>query len=299
MWQPEPGWQPLPGGRGPSTTGVWLAVERGRELVVKRISAPLPGDPAELSERSHFAWWRRLVEVAVSRLVERTPGLRATPAVRIEEDDEGVTLWQERVPMVQLTGPFVARDLGRFAGADLGDHDWLARDQFADRLARIERNGGWRLLARTTVADVADRLWTRRGHYLEALAALPQVPQHGDPVPGNLPGRDGDDVIAVDWSTLGLGPVGGDLGYWALQAREDFEVLLTAYAEGLPPGLTLEQARLGAQVTSVYMALSRAEWALARVAEAPGALAAKYRHPSVAPYLRSLQRQFPQLEALL
>ena len=60
-----------------------------------------------------------------------------------------------------------------------------------------------------------------------------------------------------------------------------------------------EEARLGALVTAVYTVLSRAEWALARVAESPGALAAKYRHPSVAPYLRSLQRQFPQLEALL
>ena len=48
-----------------------------------------------------------------------------------------------------------------------------------------------------------------------------------------------------------------------------------------------------------YSALCRAEWALARVATGPGALAGKYRHPAVAPYLRSLQRLFPQLEALL
>jgi hypothetical protein len=35
------------------------------------------------------------------------------------------------------------------------------------------------------------------------------------------------------------------------------------------------------------------------VAGGEGALAAKYRHPSVAPYLRALQRQFPLIEALL
>jgi hypothetical protein len=299
MWQPDPGWQPLPGGMGTSTTGVWLAEDGDRQLVVKRISAPLPGDPGELSDRRHFAWWRRPVEVAASRVVEDTPGLHGKPVVRIDEDEAGATLWHEHVPAGDLPGPFVARALGRFAGAELSNRDWLARGQLADRLARIEHGGGWRTLERTTVADVADRLWQRRGRYLAALGALPQVPQHGDPVPGNLPGRDGDDVIAVDWSTLGIGPVGGDLGYWSLQAREEFEVLLEAYAEGLPPGISVDDARLGAQVTAVYTALSRAEWALARVAATPGALAAKYRHPSVAPYLRSLQRQFPQIEALI
>ena len=75
--------------------------------------------------------------------------------------------------------------------------------------------------------------------------------------------------------------------------------LLEAYVEGLPPGVSADDARLGAQVTAVYTALSRAEWALARVAGTPGALVAKYRHPSVAPYLRSLQRQSPQIEALI
>jgi hypothetical protein len=45
--------------------------------------------------------------------------------------------------------------------------------------------------------------------------------------------------------------------------------------------------------------MSRADWALARVAGGEGALAAKYRHPSVSPHLRGLQRQFPQIEALL
>lgn len=299
MWHPEPGWQPLPGGRGPSTVGIWLVEQGGRSLVVKRIAAPASDDPVELWLPGHFAWWRRPLEVAATGLVASTPGLRSPRVVRIDEDDDGATIWEERVPTAELPGPFVARALGAFSAADLGDVPWLAHNQLSDRLARTEHQGGWRVLARTTVADVADRLWARRGHFLELAAGLPQVAQHGDPVPGNLPGRDGSSVIAVDWSTLGTGPVGGDLGYWALQAREDFEVLLEAYAEGLPPRATREQARLGAQVTAVYTALSRAEWALARVAATPGALAGKYRHPSVAPYLLSLQRQFPQVEALL
>jgi aminoglycoside phosphotransferase (APT) family kinase protein len=150
------------------------------------------------------------------------------------------------------------------------------------------------------VADVAERLWQRRTTLVAAADALPQVAQHGDPVPANLPGRAGDHVLAIDWSTLGTAPVGADLGYFSLSAREEFEPLLDAYLDGLPAGVaSREEAALGARITAVYTVLSRAEWALARVAGGEGALAGKYRHPAVAPHLRALQRQFPQIEALL
>jgi hypothetical protein len=49
----------------------------------------------------------------------------------------------------------------------------------------------------------------------------------------------------------------------------------------------------------VFSAISRAEWALSRVAPGLGALHGKFNHPSVAPYLRALQRHLPQVEALL
>ena len=190
--------------------------------------------------------------------------------------------------------------MGRFAGADLGRHAWLAVDQLRDRMARVERRGGWPTLARTTVADVADRLWTRRETLLREVDALPRVPQHGDPALSNLPGRDGDDVLAIDWSTLGHGPVGADLGIFLQNAREAPEPLLDAYLMGLPDGIaTPDEVTFGMRVSAAYTALSRAEWALARVAGGEGALAGKYRHPAVAPYLRALQRQFGQIEALL
>ena len=150
------------------------------------------------------------------------------------------------------------------------------------------------------VADVADRLWSRRETLLRELDALPLVPQHGDPAEQNLPGRQGDEVIAIDWSTVGHGPVGADLGLFLQNAREDAEPLLDAYLMGLPAGMaTGEEASLGMRVSAAYTALSRAEWALARVAGGEGALAGKYRHPAVAPYLRRLQRQFPLIESLL
>ena len=300
MWQPEPGWDRVPGSPGTSTVGVWRTVLGGVPVAVKRLGAPVGGDPGELSRPGHFAYWRRSADVEISGAVRDTPGLRCGPPGSVTEDDEGITLVQPWVPDAGNSGLFVARALGRFAGAELGGARWLARDQLRDRMARVERRGGWSTLARTTVADVADHLWHRRTRLLDELDALPQVAQHGDPVPANLPGRAGDDLVAVDWGTLGHGPVGADLGYFSLTAREELEPLLEAYLLGLPPGLaTREQVVHGARVTAVLTVLSRAEWALARVAGGEGALAGKYRHPAVAPHLRALQRQFHQIEQLM
>ena len=155
-------------------------------------------------------------------------------------------------------------------------------------MARVERRGGWPTLARTTVADVADHLWQRRGRAPGRRSTRsPRSPSTATRCPANLPGRLGDDVLAIDWGTLGHGPVGADLGYYMLSAREEFEPLLDAYLLGLPEGLaTREEVAHGARVTAVLTALSRAEWALARVAGGEGALAGKYRHPAVAPHLR-------------
>ncbi len=298
-WQPEAEWLVLPGGAGPSTVGVWRTALGGRPVVIKRLAAPGPDDPHEVSDPLHFAYWRREADVLTSGITVATPGLRSAPAA-VEEDDEGITITQEWVEDDALPGLFVVMALGRFAGSDLARPRYLARNQLRDRLVRTERGGGWPTLARTTVADVADHLWRRRATWLAALDALPQVPQHGDPTPTNLPGRAGDDVMAIDWATLGIGPVGADLGYFGLSAREDFEPLVEAYLIGLPEEVAnREQVELGARVAAAYTALSRAEWALARVAGGEGALAGKYRHPAVAPHLRTLQRQFPQIEALL
>jgi hypothetical protein len=295
-WEPEPGWLPVTTGRGGA--GVWAV----RDTMVKRLVAPQRGDPSALSRPERAAYWRREADVALEDRVSRTVGLRAAPTVRVEEDAEGVTLWTERIEPVATNGLHRARALGVFAGNDLTPQPWWTRDLMADRLARIEERGGWPTLQRTTLADVADRLWQRRHHHVRRLGDLPQVPSHGDPTPANLPGLLGDTVLAVDWSSYGAGPVGADVGYLALSVREDLDTLLESYAEGLAAGgLDVDpvDVRLGASVTACYTALSRTEWALARVAVGAGALAAKYRHPSVAPYIRSLQRLFPQLESLL
>lgn len=299
MWQPEPGWERLPGA-GPSTLGIWLAEEQGRRVVVKRLQTPEPYEHAAAVPPHDVNHWHRAVDVATSGVVASTPGVLGAPVVRVEEDDEGATLVHAWVEPVPATGLWLAHRLGAFGGADLGHDAWLARGQLASRLALVEARGGWKALARTPVADVADHLWQRRGHWLARCAELPQVAQHGDPSAANLPGRSGIDAVGIDWAHLGTGAVGADLGYLSLSVREEFGPLVGAYVEGLPPGVAdAEAVRLGASVTAVYTALTRVDWALARVTDGEGALVAKFRHPAVAPYIRSMQRQVDQIELLL
>jgi hypothetical protein len=299
MWQPDPAWQRLPGGRG--SGGRWLASSEDRAWVVKRLVAPLPGDPVTLSDPGHLGYWRREADVALAVRLSG-PGLVAPEAGRVEEDRSGATVWTAAVSVEEQPGPFVARALGRFAATSLPDAPWLCRHLLADRIAITEAHDGWPTLARTTVADVADALWRRRHAFLSAYESLPAGPAHGDAVPGNFVGRVAEDVVAVDWSCLGVAPLGADLGYFSLSSREDFDVLLEAYLSGLDsvgvPSSPADVA-LAARTMAVFTVMSRAEWALARAARGEGALAAKFRHPSVAPHLRALQRQFPQVEVLL
>lgn len=299
MWEPEPGWQPLPGA-GPATVGVWSASHLGRDVVVKRLRAPDPQDGPGPLRPGDVNYWRRAADVALSGVVSAAPGLREAPVVRVEEDEEGITLVHERVEPYDAPGPWLAACLGRFAAADLGHHGWLARDQLRSRLALVERRGGWRTLARTPMADVADHLWSHRSVWLERSDALPQVAQHGDPSAANIPGRAGDGAVAIDWAHLGRGPVGADLGYLSLATREAVEPLVEAYVDALPAGLASgDDVLTGARVMAVYTALTRLDWALARVADGEGALVGKFRHPSVAPYIYAMQRQVGHIEALL
>jgi hypothetical protein len=299
MWQPEPGWHPLPAGAGTSTVGVWRAAIGGRPVAIKRLAAPGPGDEAELSDPGHPAYWRREADVLDTGLLAGTPGIRAV-AAGIVEDAEGITITREWVEDAALSGLFIAAALARFAAAPLPRPRFLCGGLLRKRLAAVGHRGGWTTLARTTAADIAEQLWADREQLLDVADALPQVPMHGDPTTTNLPGRDGDDAVAIDLATVGSGPVGADLGYYSLSSREEFEPLLDAYLMALPEGVAAaDDVLLGARITAVYTALTRADWALARVAGGEGALAGKYRHPSVAPYLRALQRQSPHVEALL
>lgn len=302
MWQPDPAWTTLPSGSGPATVGVWRGRYEGVDAIVKRLGRPGPDEQALLEDRTHAGYWRRELDVALDPARVDGPGLRPPRYLRCEEDEYGATIWSEEVVAEPPTSLLVARSLGRFAAAPYDAPVWAARRTLTDRLALAETRGGWPTLARTQLADVAGHLWDNRGRWLARRDAGPLGRLHGDAVPANFVATRGEDVVAIDWQGFGIGPVGTDLGYFALSAREDFEVLLEAYLGGVTAvGGTADEAatRISAIVMAVYTVFSRAEWALSRVAPGEGALAGKYGHPSVAPHLRALQRQGPQIEALL
>lgn len=278
MWLPDPEWESLPGGRGTSTVGIWRARARDRDWVVKRVSAPGPDEPGH---------WRR--EAAVAQAAVSSRGLIAPEVGRVEEDADGFTLWTEWVQREPVSALFVARALGRFAATRLPDVSWLARNTLAERLRHSEETGGWRSLSRTTVARLAEVLWSRRHGYLARYAELPQLAAHGDVVPANLLARRGDDVVTIDWASFGRAPAGGDLGYFSLSCKEDFSVLVEAYLGGLAEaGVSADRddVAFAARLVAVYTVLSQAGWALSR--ERTGT-----------PYLRALQRQLTQIEDLL
>ena len=298
MWEPDPSWRRIDGAGGPSSAGLWQVEVDGRPWVVKRLEGPDGSNPA-LLDPAHAGYWRREAELAADPSYVDGPGLVPPEFGAVEEDDEGLTLWSAEVSGEPPPGLFVARALGRFAAASYDAPPWASRRLLADRLALAAQRGGWPTLARTTLADVTDRLWQRRDHWLGRCADGPQGRVHGDAVPSNFVAARGEDAVAIDWQCCGTGPVGADLGYYALSSREEFDVLLSTFLDGAGSGVDVEAATDAARVTAVYSVVSTAEWALAQVARGEGALAGKYRHPAVAPHLRALQRQFPQIEELL
>jgi hypothetical protein len=302
MWEPDPSWHPLRGAGGPGTAGLWLVEADGARWVVKRLQKP-PERGRAVTDPTFVGYWRREAEVAAHPDVVDGPGLVPAEYGAVEEDDEGVTVWTREQVGQPPTGLFVARALGRFAATPHEAPAWATRRLLADRLAMAEEREGWPTLARTTVADVADRLWHRRSHWLDRCAEGPEGRLHGDAVPPNFLAVRDDEVVTVDWQCFGTGPVGTDLGYYALSSREEFEVLLDAFLGGVREVTGQDRdatpIATAARVTAVYTVLSRAEWALAHAAQGEGALAGKFRHPAVAPHLRALQRQIPQIEQLL
>ena len=293
-WGSRAGW-PSPGATSASVrchvgagAGLASAARRHRDVDRGRLAGG-PGRPARGRQaarapgrarprrarptRRHFAYWRREADVAHDRASSATPTACGRPRPRSRRTPRASRSPGSGSRTPPAAGCSSRMALGRFAGADLAARPrFLARHQLRDRLARVERRGGWPTLARTTVADVADHLWRRRESMLDRVDALPQVPQHGDPAPGE-PARPRAATTSSPSTgrCSGVGPVGGDLGYYSLAAREEFEPLLEAYLMGLPDGLaTARRCSLGARVTAVYTALSRAEWALARVGRRRG-----------------------------
>lgn len=243
-WQPSRDWKPLTSGTGQATGGVWLTPDG---QVVKRV---VPG----VTDHRHHAFWERQALVAESGVVAGTAGLRAPACLGVERDEEGITLRTAYTSPVDWAPETLAAALGRFGACSVGEPAWGARDVLRDRLRTVEGRGGWSALSGAGLASVAiEELWARRESALAVLDELPRVPTHGDAHPVNLLGRDGADVVAIDWEQFGLGPAGFDLGYLLLATEVPLDDLLDGQSG---------TARRGAVLVAAYTGVSRAAWAL-------------------------------------
>ncbi|MGW7679791.1 phosphotransferase [Kribbella sp. NPDC054772] len=245
-WHPSPDWQALTSGTGQATGGVWRTPDGH---VVKRL---VPG----VEDQRHHAYWERQALVASSGIVAGTSGLRTAECLGVERDVEGITLRTAYVAPADWSPEALAGALGRFAACSVPEPAWGARDVLRDRLATVERRGGWSSLSRSGLATPAiEELWKRRDSALAVLDALPRVPTHGDAHPVNLLGRDEDDVVAIDWEQFGLGPVGFDLAYLLLAVDVPLDDLVAAHGGDV---------RRGAALVAAYTGVSRAAWALSQ-----------------------------------
>ncbi|MEV6412890.1 phosphotransferase [Kribbella sp. NPDC051718] len=215
----------------------------------------------------HYAYWRRQAEVAGSGVVERTVGLRGPRCVKVESDPGGVTVWSAAVEAVGLEAVELAGAVGRFGLNEFERAEWFARRILRDRLAGDEDGVGWGRLTQVELLpggvrrDCA-RLWERRYELLDELDRLPQQVVHGDAHPVNLIGREGDDVVAVDWEQFGVGPLGFDLGYLVVSTEAAIDELLAAYQSGSQERWPSDAVRRGAVLTAAITVVARAAWSL-------------------------------------
>lgn len=194
-----------------------------------------------------IADWRREAEVYGSGVLDDLPpGIVAPRVYAIEErSDDEVGLWLEEV--VETVGDWpisryaaAARDLGRFNGAYLAGRPfptapalrtgWLATwvgmtgSQSLEILADPSITEH-ELASRAVPRALHERLralHAAREQLLEALDALPQTVSHLDAWRANLIARDTPErteTVAIDWSLLGLAPVGQELAIFVTGER--------------------------------------------------------------------------------
>lgn len=260
------------------TGGVYRVRSGDDSLVVKIVRHGTDATPDQLwqsgADVSHRNYWKREWLGFDSGLLASLPGrLRAPrPALTVEHADGDCWIWMEDVS--GRTGSSlrlddyaaIARALGSTQGAfasgavALPNQPWLSRDWLsgwvdlcASFVAATRDDTRWtdkRLDALRPLRSRLLALWSRRDELLAIAAEAPQTLGHWDFWPANIIVTD-EDVVAIDWSQLGIGAVCHDLDQLTLdtvwmQVRPDESldvldnIVLTSYAEGLrDAGLTV------------------------------------------------------------
>ena len=257
------------------TGGVFRVTADGESLVVKVVRHGQDDDPGGLwvagADVAHRNYWKReWLAFDSGLLASLPPGVRAPRALlTTQPSDDECWIWMESVPgrtgsaITLADYPLIAERLGRMQGAyaaspsQLPDDEWLSRnwlrgwaDTSAGRLAGVSSDDGWddeRLASLLPWRQRALEVWARREELLRIVESAPQTVVHLDFWPHNLFVTDDGDVVAIDWSQIGIGAVTQDLDQITLDpiwmqvmpdadTAELEELVLPAYVEGLRQG---------------------------------------------------------------
>jgi hypothetical protein len=243
--------------------GMWRVFQPGipgASAVVKRTGAAhLGGDPiwAGAADPADPQWWGREAAFYSSDLgiTGWAVGCRAARCLAIDDHDDVEDLWLEDVGDIPLPREEYARVVQTLAGWQARhrgvDRPWLSHGWIPAHLRRRD------LINSRTLADprwsrlfeagipqsvhdaVRDRV-TDPATITRLLDELPQLLTHYDFHHMNL-GRVGDQIVIIDWATVGLGPVGHDVGFMLVDQGpelgdalpQDWEQLVITYADAL------------------------------------------------------------------
>jgi hypothetical protein len=241
-----------------------VTIRRGDDRtvqVVRKTLRPLRDGPHahNATQQDHWAFWRRELTAYTSGVLPSGPGLRAPRLYGIVDD----VLYLEYVGEDLPDAHEAARQLGRWHSNDRTDPHLprLARDQLAQRLAVTTLD--W------SDIDVDPRIpaiWSQRDSSIAVLTDLPWSIAHGDFNMGNL--RAGsNNVIAIDWATLGVSPVGFDLAHLALSTLDDS--LVSPYLDGLDERFSARDVETGYRLALGLVGTSRIHWTATRQEQLP------------------------------
>ena len=252
------------GSHGPFPNGgMWRVLQPGNpgaSAVVKRTGpAHLGGDPvwAGAIDSADPQWWGREAVFYRSALATDgwTDGSRAARCLAIDDHDDVRDLWLEDVADLPLPGSEYRRLVGALARWQVHhrgiDHPWLSHGWIAHHLrrrgldnTRTLEDVRWSRLFEAcippSVHDAVRHRLTDPTAIGRLVDELTQLLTHYDFHHMNL-GRVGDEIVIIDWATVGLGPVGHDVGLLVVDGAttvgeglpEAWEQLITTYAEEL------------------------------------------------------------------
>jgi hypothetical protein len=242
-------------------------------MIVKVFSgSKSAGDPTGTNQiPSAWNYWKREILAYRSGMLAELAGNLVAPrcyGVTEHANDEW-RIWLEDIQETSTSWTMArhgiaARHLGQFNGAYLttravpAEQSWLYRGRAREWIAfavpllvgfqqYARSDSGRRWLSEQSVARI-ERLLAQRQMLLGLLDRLPVCLCHHDAFRRNLLARDGASAVAqtvaIDWSMVGYGGVGEDVGItigiglsWLEvagdQAREMDQIIFDAYVEGL------------------------------------------------------------------